>query len=403
MHDCLRIPELIASIATHLDQPSLAALARLCKVTQEPALDALYTEIWRLQDLLCGLDDDLWDLTDKGRTVLRNIEEAQPHVAVQLAGQQCDSLLDLNLSCLDGYSHDSTAEQLAVAFSQLKNVKSIRFFDSCMGSRVGWVPAFACAPSLRTLNLAVACVSHVVENPCALSSTSHFSIDTFYTPYSLAGLIQTLSEALLPEKVTSIQLSVGLPHLGTPRGPRDGISFADIRGLLTFTKLKKLIISSDVAPLLSDAHMEELSTALPLLRTFQYSWSPALHRDNRTAEHGGYEIQHWWAGERHGDVVTLAGLAALVSNCPDLVSVALIVDARQIENASPRDIKVKAGSGSRVTNLCLWCSQANDAEYAGACLKAMFPQLVKFTTPASPWTCQSVWKSVKIGLLTKSS
>jgi hypothetical protein len=72
MHRCLLIPEIVCLVCLELrnEHPdaSLAAFAQTCLVFSEPALNALWYELYDLQPLVKCMPRDLWEVEYIGQS-----------------------------------------------------------------------------------------------------------------------------------------------------------------------------------------------------------------------------------------------------------------------------------------------------------------------------------------------
>jgi hypothetical protein len=72
MHRCLLIPEIVYLLCLELGnvsaEASLAAFAQTCLVFSEPALDALWYELYDLQPLVKCMPRDLWEVEYIGQS-----------------------------------------------------------------------------------------------------------------------------------------------------------------------------------------------------------------------------------------------------------------------------------------------------------------------------------------------
>ncbi|EIW80363.1 hypothetical protein CONPUDRAFT_165898 [Coniophora puteana RWD-64-598 SS2] len=312
-----------------------------------------------------------------------------PGTAIQLLSEHCPALRCLSLPYSLPSQADGTEAELSLAFSSLQALNSI-CVEAYPENLPEWLPAIARSPCLRTLTLNLGGVQHAelqgvprvvfptlesLELQAEISSDSHRLLQTgpcdfssvtrldvkgmLAKPDDFTKLVEVVSRTLNPKRTTRIAITDMFVPLRRGAGDRLRTPpVEDIRPLMTFGGLTELVLSTHLVPTLDDQKLEEVALAFPCIRIFHYSWRP--RRDDDTPS-----------------MITLKGLSMLCAKCKQLESLQLLVDARVDQNPPAHEIRTKAVPAIHAWALFLDSSRIDDVAYTAACLRMLFPRLVR--------------------------
>ncbi|KIM81022.1 hypothetical protein PILCRDRAFT_89306 [Piloderma croceum F 1598] len=218
-------------------------------------------------------------------------------------------------------------------------------------------------PALRDLDLTGKMAPAFLEAlpSCMIEAIRINSIPTIDDVDFMARFFQVLHERCSRQSLSRIGVYFGTNFM-QPYHP--GIDLADmLQPLLSFVNLQDITISIHHLFRLDNNFVEAAAKSWPRLRSLKLGID-------------GYDHRSMWGGRSN---ITLIGLASLARHCPDLTSLAIVIDATVVDHVL--DIPV---SNTKLDVLHLGNSIIENPTSVAACLSRIFPCLTSIYSYCFP-------------------
>ncbi|EIW79521.1 hypothetical protein CONPUDRAFT_166277 [Coniophora puteana RWD-64-598 SS2] len=231
-------------------------------------------------------------------------------------------------------------------------------------------------PSLQRLTLDYGGSKEVTSFMCSLSDLKTMTSlrAVLYSGSIHVGdtveMLQILTKILPADNMLSLKLTHCFDGPVVP-GLLDLLTF---RRIYKFKNLTKLSFNLICSPEMNNSFIQELSAAFPKLESLSFYTGPLPPLSNH---------------------ITMTGLATLLSGCPNLYHISLIVDFTTANNAA-FDASPPTACNSRINRTCFAHSPIDDPAFVARHLVRMFPRLSDISPhPVKSFTGDCMWQKVE--------